>query len=201
MTRGGRPLYSVRAGGAKSDGGSMRSSRFGVAGQHLSGGGDDRFDAATLDAVEYAASVLCKRWKAALLYLLGSGHQRYNALARRLPSTTPKMLTQQLRELERDGLLLRIARSDGPRHVEYTLTPMGEALRPVVEALAAWGREYQEHEPRQESLPGASETRRPAHEREVRREVARPADGGRPAAPPRAGDHSSSNHGAGRAAS
>ena len=179
----------------------MRSARFGVAGQHLSGGGDDRFDAATLDAVEYAASVLCKRWKAALLYLLGSGHQRYNALARRLPATTPKMLTQQLRELERDGLLLRIARSGGPRHVEYTLTPMGEALRPVVEALAAWGRAYQEHELRQEPPHDAAKTRHPAHEREVRRDIARPADAGRPAPPRRPGDRSSSDHGAGRAAS
>lgn len=155
----------------------MRSRKFGrAAGQSEQSGGDEVFEPGTLDAVECAASVLCKRWKPALLYLLGSGHQRYNALARRLPATTPKMLTQQLRELERDGLLLRVARSGGPRHVEYRLTPMGDALRPVVEALAEWGRQYQ---------PALQDTSSPLHsaqEREVPRDPARPADGGRAAA-------------------
>ena len=182
----------------------MRSRRFGVTGRQERDDGDDRFDAATLDAVEHAASILCKRWKPALLYLLGSGHQRYNALARRLPATTPKMLTQQLRELEHDGLLLRVAHSGGPRHVEYTLTPMGEALRPAVEALAAWGREYEgreRHERRQDAPHGASEPRRSMGEREVLRDVARPADAGRPAQTRRPGESGSSDRGPGRAAS
>ena len=121
----------------------MSSQPFGAPSHDTARGESDQpFEVATVNAVERAASVLCKRWKPALLYLLSSGHHRYNALARRLPSTTPKMLTQQLRDLERDGLLVRFTRSGGPRHVEYRLTPMGEAIRPAVESLAAWGRQY-----------------------------------------------------------
>lgn len=174
----------------------MRSRNFSrVAGQPERSSGDELFDRARLDAVEHAASVLCKRWKPALLYLLGSGHHRYNALARRLPATTPKMLTQQLRELERDGLLLRVARSGGPRHVEYTLTPMGDALRPIVEALAAWGRQY-EHALQETATPV-----RPAQEREVPRDLARPADGGRPSGARRGAESLGPGRVTGRAAS
>lgn len=174
----------------------MRSRTFGrAAGQSERSSGDGLFDPATLDAVECAASLLCKRWKPALLYLLGSGHQRYNALARRLPATTPKMLTQQLRELERDGLLLRIARSGGPRHVEYTLTPMGDALRPVVEALAAWGRQHRH------ALQETSSPLRPAQEREVPRDPPRPADSARPAATRRGTEPLGPGRVSGRAAS
>ena len=124
---------------------------------------DGAVDAAALDAVERAAAVLCKRWKPALLCLIAAGHHRYTALARRLPAASSKMLTQQLRDLERDGLIDRVAHSRGRRHVEYTLTPAGEALRPVVEALAAWGHVF-------EGSRHAAELMRSTHERAIHRD-------------------------------
>nr|AKA59412.1 transcriptional regulator, HxlR family [uncultured bacterium AB_1383] len=98
----------------------------------------------TTDAIEMAASVVYKRWKASLLWLLAKGRRRYSELARVLPDATPKMLTQQLRELERDGLVCREAQAGGARHVVYELSPMGEALRPFLEQFAAWARQYQD---------------------------------------------------------
>src|SRR5947209_5230842 len=97
--------------------------------------------AATLAAIERTASMLCKRWKPSIIYLLARQPQRYNALARLLPNVTAKMLTQQLRALERDGLVHRSARAGGRRHVEYALTPLGHELRPAVETFATWSRE------------------------------------------------------------
>jgi DNA-binding HxlR family transcriptional regulator len=86
--------------------------------------------------------VLCRRWKAAILWLLAREERRYTALARRLSRVTPKVLTEQLRALERDGLVRRATRPRGPKHVEYALTPAGDALRPLLQALVAWAREY-----------------------------------------------------------
>jgi DNA-binding HxlR family transcriptional regulator len=97
--------------------------------------------------IEAAALVVCQRWKLALLWLLLSGPRRYMQLARRLAGVTPTMLTEQLRALERDGLVhrptpaKRVARA---RHVEYALTPLGEAPRPVLLAFGEWARRYAE---------------------------------------------------------
>ncbi len=155
----------------------MRRRKFAVPDRQEIAVGGVEFDSEILDAIEEAATVLCKRWKPALLYLLGSGRQRYNALARRLPSATPKMLTQQLRELERDGLVFRMERSGGPRHVEYSLAPMGEALRPVIEELADWAGQY--HGP-----TAASEgPKAPNVERENPRDAIRSADRGHTSTP------------------
>ncbi|MCU0622675.1 MAG: helix-turn-helix transcriptional regulator [Gemmatimonadaceae bacterium] len=97
-----------------------------------------------LQAIEVATSVVARRWKPAILVTLAEGPHRYNVLQRRLPGITAKMLTQQLRELEQDGLIRHEAHATGARVSTYTLTPIGEALRPVIEAMLAWSREYAE---------------------------------------------------------
>ena len=94
-------------------------------------------------AVEAAAAVLCRRWKPGILWLLASGCRRYSELAARLPGVSPKVLAQQLRELERDGLVTRHVAAQGRNRVEYALTPVGDALRPLLEELERWGQEYQ----------------------------------------------------------
>jgi DNA-binding HxlR family transcriptional regulator len=88
--------------------------------------------------VEEALLVLGRRWRPSILCLLLAGPQRYNALLRQLPGATPKMLTQQLKALEAAGLVDRIAFSGGARRTEYALSPTGEALRTVLDALQAW---------------------------------------------------------------
>ena len=85
-------------------------------------------------------TLLTGRWRAGILYLLASGCCRYVHLIARLPGVSPKVLTAQLRMLEREGLVTRNVIPHGRRRVEYELTPTGEALRPVLTELERWGR-------------------------------------------------------------
>jgi len=79
------------------------------------------------------------KWKPLILNELKTGSLRPGELARRIPEVTPKMLTQQLRELERDGVVLRRVLPAVPPHVEYTLSPFGLTLKPVLVMLCKWG--------------------------------------------------------------
>ncbi|HEY7544105.1 MAG TPA: winged helix-turn-helix transcriptional regulator [Blastocatellia bacterium] len=79
------------------------------------------------------------RWKTPILYHLFQGEKRFSELRRRLKPITQKMLTQQLREMERDGLVHREVFPEVPPRVEYSLTPLGETLRPVIDAMCRWG--------------------------------------------------------------
>jgi DNA-binding HxlR family transcriptional regulator len=99
-------------------------------------------------AIEAAAAVLCRRWKPSILWALGAGPRRYNALAAALPHVTPKVLTEQLRELTRDGLVTRTAHRYGPKHVEYALTAAGTQMLSTLEAMDAWGRAWAGGAPR-----------------------------------------------------
>ena len=82
------------------------------------------------------------RWKLAILHhLFLDGSMRFSDLERALPPISQRMLTQRLRELERDRIVLRTVYPEAPPKVEYRLTAFGEALRPVLHAVLAWGRE------------------------------------------------------------
>jgi DNA-binding HxlR family transcriptional regulator len=78
------------------------------------------------------------KWVSLVLNALGSGPQRYGELSRRIAGVSPKMLTQTLRNLERDGLVTRSVTPTVPVRVDYELTPLGESLLPVVAATKAW---------------------------------------------------------------
>ncbi|EMD23779.1 winged helix-turn-helix transcriptional regulator [Amycolatopsis azurea] len=90
-------------------------------------------------AVELAVDVIGGKWKPVILAQLKEGVHRYGELRRRMPDVSEKMLIQHLRELEADGLVLRESREGRVPHVEYRLTEDGDRLRPVLEALYAWG--------------------------------------------------------------
>ena len=79
------------------------------------------------------------RWKPLILYSLQSGTLRYGQLKKSIPAITEKMLIQHLRELEADNLVSRKAQPVVPPHVEYSLTPVGKTLGPILNAMAAWG--------------------------------------------------------------
>lgn len=79
------------------------------------------------------------KYKALLLWHLTGQTLRFNQLHRLVPEATPKMLTQQLRELEEDGLITRTVYPVVPPRVDYSLTALGESLFPILEAMYRWG--------------------------------------------------------------
>jgi DNA-binding HxlR family transcriptional regulator len=89
--------------------------------------------------VTVTLEVLGGRWKPLALYQLRGGTRRFNELRRMMPGVTQRMLTATLRELERDGLVRREVFPEVPPRVEYTTTERGESLRPILDAMAAWG--------------------------------------------------------------
>jgi DNA-binding HxlR family transcriptional regulator len=88
---------------------------------------------------EYTLMLIGGRWKIPLLFHLQNGPRRFSELARALKGVTQKVLTQQLREMERDGLVVRKVYAQVPPRVEYSLTELGLSLRPVVEVMCDWG--------------------------------------------------------------
>ena len=82
------------------------------------------------------------KWASLIIGLLEDRTMRFSDLQRAIGGITQKMLTQTLRSLERDGLVKRTVYPEVPPRVEYALTPLGETLKPVIRALAAWGEEY-----------------------------------------------------------
>lgn len=79
------------------------------------------------------------KYKALLLWHLSGRVLRFNQLRQLVPEATPKMLTQQLRELEQDGLINRKVYPVVPPKVEYSLTELGESLFPILKAMYEWG--------------------------------------------------------------
>ncbi|MFT9399466.1 winged helix-turn-helix transcriptional regulator [Acetobacter sp.] len=90
-------------------------------------------------AVEATLQLIDGKWKGVILYHLFQGTLRFNEIRKRLPNITQRMLTTQLRELERDGFVLRTVYPEVPPKVEYSLTPRGQTLEPVIMALKKWG--------------------------------------------------------------
>jgi DNA-binding HxlR family transcriptional regulator len=82
------------------------------------------------------------KYKSLILWHLVSGILRFGEIQKLIPQATPKMLTQQLRELENDNLLIRTVYPVVPPKVEYMLTDLGKSLEPILYALYDWGSEY-----------------------------------------------------------
>jgi DNA-binding HxlR family transcriptional regulator len=82
------------------------------------------------------------RWKTIILYFLSSGTKRFGEIGARIPAISRKVLTQQLKELERDGLVIRKEYKEIPPRVEYSLTDLGKSLSSVFDEMATWGKQY-----------------------------------------------------------
>jgi len=95
-------------------------------------------------AVEATLDLIDGKWKGVILYHLQGGRRRFGELRQRMPSITQRMLTKQLRALENDGVIIRKVYAEVPPRVEYSLSEIGESLRPVIEILKAWGERHQE---------------------------------------------------------
>lgn len=86
--------------------------------------------------------VIGGKWKPVITWYLLGGTKRFGELRKSVPDATQKMLTQQLRELERDGIVSRKIFRQIPPRVEYALTPYGQTLRPVMAELCQWGKKH-----------------------------------------------------------
>jgi len=89
--------------------------------------------------VELALSVISGKWKIFILYFLNQKTYRYGELRKEIPEITQKMLTQQLRELEADGLIIRTVYPVVPPKVEYNLSEIGKAIQPILVELSKFG--------------------------------------------------------------
>ncbi len=92
--------------------------------------------------VELALNVVGGKWKVLLLWNMKSGVRRYGELKRLVPGITHKMLTQQLRELEDDGIINRRVYEVVPPRVEYSLTERGKELQPILDLMGQWGAQF-----------------------------------------------------------
>ena len=91
--------------------------------------------------LEEALEIIGGRWTLSILWWLQRGPTRFGELKRLIPGVTQKMLTQQLRQLEVDGLVTRTVYATVPPKVEYDLTPLGKDLKPALQLLCTWSEE------------------------------------------------------------
>lgn len=103
--------------------------------------GGDRIDVSPENACPIApvVDIVFSRWTTPILWALNEyGRQRFVELERRIATISPKVLTQRLRQLERDGLVVRTYHPEVPPRVEYEISDLGRSLAPLFAALAAW---------------------------------------------------------------
>ena len=94
--------------------------------------------------VETTLTLISDKWKVLIIRDLLPGTKRFGELKKSIGSVSQKVLTSQLRQMEESGLLIRTVFPEVPLRVEYTLTELGQSLRPVLDALWNWGNNYKE---------------------------------------------------------
>lgn len=93
-------------------------------------------------AIEATLDLIGGKYKSIILWRLINRTLRFNEISKEIPQATPKMLTQQLRELEHDGLINRVVYPVIPPKVEYSLSEFGESIVPVLSSMCDWGHHY-----------------------------------------------------------
>lgn len=94
--------------------------------------------------VETTLTLIGDKWKVLILRDLLSGTKRFGELKRSIGTVSQKVLTAQLRDMEDSGLLTRKVYAEVPPRVEYTLTETGYSLKPILDAMWAWGEDYKQ---------------------------------------------------------
>ncbi|MGI6018764.1 MAG: winged helix-turn-helix transcriptional regulator [Marvinbryantia sp.] len=92
--------------------------------------------------VETTLTLIGDKWKVLILRDLLTGTKRFGELKKSIGNVSQKVLTAQLRAMEENGLLTRTVYAEVPPRVEYTLTDLGESLKPILDAMWNWGEEY-----------------------------------------------------------
>lgn len=86
--------------------------------------------------------VLTGKWSIVIIYQLSTGTKRFNSLQRLLPGITQSILTKQLRQLEKDGMVIRTVYAEVPPRVEYNLSDLGNSFKTVLDSIEKWGLSY-----------------------------------------------------------
>ena len=94
--------------------------------------------------VATAVQLIGNKWKILIVQRLLTRPWRFNELLRDIPGLSQKVLTDNLRAMESDGLVTHTVYPEVPPRVEYALSPLGDTLRPILDALEVWGRGYQQ---------------------------------------------------------
>ncbi|MFT0898969.1 winged helix-turn-helix transcriptional regulator [Candidatus Methanoprimaticola sp. MG2] len=97
-----------------------------------------------LPACPVATTVMLigNKWKPLIIRDLLAGTQRYSDFLRTIPGISQKVLTENLRSMESDGIIVRIEYPEVPPRVEYSLSELGETMRPILKAMEIWGNNY-----------------------------------------------------------
>jgi len=104
-------------------------------------------DISSCSSVKVTLEVMGGKWKPLIMFLLVEKTMRFSELQRSITGITQKMLTEQLRELERDGMLSRKVYPQVPPKVEYSITTYGKTLLPVLETMHKWGKTHRSQTP------------------------------------------------------
>ena len=95
--------------------------------------------------VATTVQLIGNKWKLLILRNLLARPWRFNELRKSLDGISQKVLTESLRSMESDGIIVRTVYAEEPPRVEYSLSELGETLRPILDAMQAWGQEYKEN--------------------------------------------------------
>jgi DNA-binding HxlR family transcriptional regulator len=99
---------------------------------------EDAGDIEMINGTRAVLAMVAAKWSVEILYLLATGTRRYNQVLYEVGEISKKTLTQRLRSLEQDGLVVRRARPDAPGHVEYSLTPLGWSITGPLMSMYEW---------------------------------------------------------------
>jgi|JI10StandDraft_1071094.scaffolds.fasta_scaffold282833_1 DNA-binding HxlR family transcriptional regulator len=89
--------------------------------------------------VTHCMKMIGGKWKPIIIYLIRKGGNRFGVLSRGIEGISKQMLTENLRELERDGVITRTVFAEVPPRVEYAVSAYGQTLMPIIDAMSAWG--------------------------------------------------------------
>lgn len=92
--------------------------------------------------VATTVDLIGSKWKLLIMRELLTGTKRFNELHRAVDGISQKVFTQNLRKMEEDGIVDRVAYAEVPPRVEYSLSELGDSMRPIIDSMSAWGIEY-----------------------------------------------------------
>ncbi len=95
--------------------------------------------------VATTVDLIGSKWKLLIMRELLGGTKRFNEMHRAIEGISQKVLTQNLRKMEADGIIVREIFAEVPPRVEYSLTELGDSLRPIIDAMQSWGMDYIQH--------------------------------------------------------